>query len=892
MVKCSQQINGNSANSRSKEIMKKFMRMVSFVFSVLMAFKVAIAVGLGPQNYVQDGLVTQFDAIDNEGTGTHNPSATIWQDLKGEASITLLSGACWMGRYFDSTYNKSHAINGMPHYVRDSLTLETALRVVEFSGSYPRDIGDHDRVSFYHQQGHIYWYIGTNPSRPHAGGFGDMGTLTGYSANNDHGIAFNGLVADKINSKVSGWLPTEESWYEHTWYLNGNSSGTMHGHYYAIRLYNRPLSSAEMMTNAVIDKLRFWSFRHESNDLNPKTWASIVWDVPELVAASQPTALTNDFVQIVGSQITVTTEDIIALKGLSLEDDATLELPAGSRSLVKVLYVNGQPIKRGLYSADGIGGVRVGWLKGAGVLAVAGDVDGAFPSGTYVGPDEDGYYVFGRRSSDNPAGATGFGKGWTPNPNTDFLWLSAECPEWGNYWFPECSKLKLVGYVLLKTIPSGVFSEIDISEAEHIVMYNKTATADGSEFVIPAGVELRYQPAGFWDYRNGKWWMPTARTSDTAEEGPLVIDGTLRVYGNGTHLSSQTFNGSISGSGKIQLGDFNNAVRFSGPFSFKGSATGFNNATLIWVDSLDVDASLGDVTLNGGGNYGTQPRYNANGIFFGRDGSGETANGELSIGTLRGEARSMIADNTRWRTGGALAIWGGNTIRVDLLRSALHVVGQPQDLGCTWGWFGTAKAIGNGNLSIKDADFIGSVFLSTNVNVTVGNVRDRVTFDYTYHAGTVNATTLDITNSCVSRAVVTATDIAMLPARISGFSGSVNLTDTTDKTFTIPIDFSKGTNVLYNTVGCIGSGTLVSAPASGTLNVTFDISKEQTIVEGKYSVVRFASGGELLNGWSVSLNGSICQSVSIGKYDVRLRRDSTGIWLKVAESKGLVVSVR
>ena len=32
----------------------------------------AVAAGLGPQNYVQDGLMTHFDAIDNEGTGTHN----------------------------------------------------------------------------------------------------------------------------------------------------------------------------------------------------------------------------------------------------------------------------------------------------------------------------------------------------------------------------------------------------------------------------------------------------------------------------------------------------------------------------------------------------------------------------------------------------------------------------------------------------------------------------------------------------------------------------------------------------------------------------------------------------------------------------------------------------
>ena len=29
-------------------------------------------------SYVQDGLIAQWDAIDNEGIGTHNPNATVW----------------------------------------------------------------------------------------------------------------------------------------------------------------------------------------------------------------------------------------------------------------------------------------------------------------------------------------------------------------------------------------------------------------------------------------------------------------------------------------------------------------------------------------------------------------------------------------------------------------------------------------------------------------------------------------------------------------------------------------------------------------------------------------------------------------------------------------------
>ena len=861
----------------------------------------AHAAGLGPGSYVQSGLVTQFDSIDNEGTGTHNATAEVWRDLKGSASIALQSGASWTGRYLDMPSSVKQMITGMPHYIRDSLTLETAINIADTpiagTHSLTRFLGRATTDCFYWQQGHIYWYFGFEGAekRPHAGGF-SVGTISGYSGGNGYGLAFDGVVKSKFDQRAAlGWYNTDDGtgWYTGEWYLNEYDIGTFHGHFYTVRFYDRSLSESEMMTNAVIDKLRFFSFKYDGANAN---WADIAWDAPESTAANPPTSpgnTTNDYVQIIGSQITVAATDDIGLMGLSLEDGATLDIPSGERVAVKVLYVEGQPVKRGLYSGDGVNGVKVGWLSGSGVMAVAGSTGGTFPTGTYSAPDANGYYVFGRTSANG--GATGFGTGWTPQPSRQSLWLSAECPEWGDYWFPEGAKLKLVGYVLLKTIPAGVFSEINLSEAEHIVLYNTTATADGSPFVVPAGVELRYQPAGYWNYRSDsdKWWMPQARTAgaDAAEETPLVINGKLRVFGDGEHLKIQQYNGAVSGSGTIQFGNYNNAARFSGQFSFRGTATGFNPANLLWVDTLDVDASLGDVTLHGGPSTPSASN-NSDGIFFGRDGSGETANGELEIGTLYGGARSVVDGNSvRWRIGGALAIWGGNTVHVDTLKSALHVVGRPQDLGCTWEWFGSAAAVGNGNLVVDDADFIGTVFLSTNVNVKVGDVSNAVTFDYTFHSNAVNATTLDITNSCNAGASVRATDIAMLPARLSGFGGTVTLTDTATKSYTIPMDFTMGTNALYNTVGCIGSGILVAAPASGTIDVTFDTASAD-LVEGRYSVVRFTAGGELLNGWTVLLNGASAKTVVVGDYMASIRRDGTGIWVKIRKSSGLMIKIK
>lgn len=178
--------------------------------------------GLGPHSYVQDGLVTQFDSIDNEGNGTHNPSASVWRDLKGSASITLQGNAGWSGRYFDSTYETKQMIAGWPQYIRDSLTLESAMRIVKpssSSSSLIRFIGRASTDCFYLQNGHIYWYFGFEPAsaRPHSGDFNYMGTVSGYSGQSGYGIAFNGIVKDKVDHRASlSWYDTDDGtgWFK------------------------------------------------------------------------------------------------------------------------------------------------------------------------------------------------------------------------------------------------------------------------------------------------------------------------------------------------------------------------------------------------------------------------------------------------------------------------------------------------------------------------------------------------------------------------------------------------------------------------------------------------------------------------------------------------------
>ena len=74
--------------------------------------------------------------------------------------------------------------------------------------------------------------------------------------------------------------------------------------------------------------------------------------------------------------------------------------------------------------------------------------------------------------------------------------------------------------------------------------------------------------------------------------------------------------------------------------------------------------------------------------------------------------------------------------------------------------------------------------------------------------------------------------------------------------------------------------------------MTFAVPAGQTPVEGEYAVARFASGGALLGGWTLTLNGSPSLTETVGKYSLSVRRDGTGVWLRVSEIKALVLIVK
>ena len=860
--------------------MKKLM-----MFAAVAAAGTVLAAGLGPQSYVQDGLVTQFDAIDNEGTGTYNPSAATWRDLKGSAYITLQTGASWTGRYLDTT-KAQHTMTGMPAYRRDSLTIETTINIMSNGQTstgtvWPRifahNAGGGNGCTL-HSGGNSssqfrFYMDGVVPGhdvRPTVSSF-RKGTISCYSCTDYFALAVDAVEMERTTYPPTANLQQSAA----TWNLNG-LSGYLHGHYYAFRMYNRMLSMDEMATNAIIDKLRFWSFSYAGTGA-PENWSDLAWAVPEKATGAVPSTLTNEYAQIVNATVGVSAADRMGLAGLSLEDGAKLDLASDAVAAVKILYVEGVAVPRGVYTGTGPVGTQVSWLSGDGILGVAGSLNRGVPS-LVPTPAADGWYEFGLASGYGH----GYDLGWSAT--VKYHYIIGDRPIWDAYAFPVGAKLRLVGGILLETVPAGVFSQYDMSGLKIVYLHGATAFADGTALTVPNGAVFRYQP-GTWKPDASvanKWWL-SAKSDDTVTyTGDIVNNGQINVTGDGTQSPYQIFTGHISGTGGYYSTNFGKQGRFQGRYDLSGTLSGFQCGSLIWLDTLSIGGKFTTAAFSDcGDKWATDGGWCANGLMLGKNNSDATADNELKIDTLTGRGYSTTASNgKRWRRGGHAIIWGYNTLHVGELYSGLHVMARGGDQNCTKGWLSSSVGgKGTGNIII-DKFTSGDLFCSTNINVLVGQVVAASTFDYTYQSNAVNRMTLDITNNCNASATVKATDIGMLPARISGFKGTVTLTDTATKSYTMPIDFTHGTDYLYNTTGCIGSGTLGSAPASGTIDAMFPMTGDAP-VKGEYALARFTSGGDLLAGWTVTLNGQSVDSVVYSGMQVSVKKDATGIWLDV-----------
>lgn len=234
-------------------------------------------------DYVQDGLVAHWDAIDNTGTG-HDDAATAWTDLKGGREFNMFAGHyTW---YPNSVYFDGQSGTG-GNCSDDGLFVcadEGAVRTVEIVFEFP------STMTAYSGGALLVGPIGSKIAIARRGAASapvglvasenEMPTLSptcmqglntisfGYRKDGDSIVP----VTDALHLNARAVMPAGANLAANSYpsgsYVNlgrdNNGGNRFAGHVYSIRVYNRLLTQAEREANQLVDSRRFRELRtHE-----------------------------------------------------------------------------------------------------------------------------------------------------------------------------------------------------------------------------------------------------------------------------------------------------------------------------------------------------------------------------------------------------------------------------------------------------------------------------------------------------------------------------------------------------------------------------------------------------------------------------------------------------
>ena len=506
-------------------------------------------------------------------------------------------------------------------------------------------------------------------------------------------------------------------------------------------------------------------------------------------------------------------------------------------------------------------------------------------------PDAEGWYEFGDSSFSVSSTLA--------NRNTSTDINNMVYPKWGEMEIPANAKIRLVGGIVMGAgLPAD--ATIDMSGAKNVIMIDQGAFGSRT-ITVSSGCRFKasFNPVT----ESGGVLSQSGSVNSATVTNDVVMNGTLIVADFGGTLK-QTYTGTFSGTGKIHVSkEWGGSVTFNGPdFAFAGTTDIGTTAkgAVVRIQTAAISGSLNEVYLSHTetSQYGNSS-YAAQRLVFAppSEEAGATS-GELSIQTFDGTGSVYWdASGNRFRRSGAICVWGGNTVHIGTLNSAMNFIGEynlnRQSARSGWGM---------GNVIIDTIAQSKNMWLSTNVNFSVGLVHsDGATFNYTGETNAVNVSTLTLATKIAGRissnCVVKAGDILLLPSKMRGMLGQVQLIDTReDRTYDMPFDFSKA---IPCEAGCDGTGYLIQAPTTGTLAVSVPVAEGDPVPEiGRYPIVVFDDTRGLLDGWSATLNGqTFAQLPAEGLVASRqfrayaVVRDSRGFWLDVAKYSGPTVMV-
>lgn len=241
------------------------MKTIRFAGWMAVVFAVASlslsAEELSTANYVQSGLINQWDGIENAGVGTHNAAAVVWKDLKGGLDLTLCGKGVW------NEEGNGLSVNGCS---AKGVSATSGYRTIEVV--YKMSGG---RILFASGNSSARFVLFDSASAPGTQAYFDGSRVTRYIPTSlDSGaprtIAATYDESPAVTAVYSRGLPdTSGKTMSNGWVLGDGkvmigdraAAGTSYawqGIVYSIRLYDRELTAEEIAANSKVDLLRFF----------------------------------------------------------------------------------------------------------------------------------------------------------------------------------------------------------------------------------------------------------------------------------------------------------------------------------------------------------------------------------------------------------------------------------------------------------------------------------------------------------------------------------------------------------------------------------------------------------------------------------------------------------
>ena len=231
-------------------------------------------------SYAQEGLIAQWDAIDNVGAGFHDPGTKVWKDLTGNYDLTLLPKGSWSDDGNALVVNGAAAVctNSLPAYK----TIEVVYKMTRPTGRLLFASGGTSQVNEFR-------FVAFN-RQPDGTSIAETNGLTGYfsgawkvpsphvvwdsfdpSAIRSMAATYNDSAYNAANGNVAAvyanGVARNDGSADTSWGLGDGhimigdraeaGAYPWYGEVYTIRVYNRALSAAEIAQNYAIDEARF-----------------------------------------------------------------------------------------------------------------------------------------------------------------------------------------------------------------------------------------------------------------------------------------------------------------------------------------------------------------------------------------------------------------------------------------------------------------------------------------------------------------------------------------------------------------------------------------------------------------------------------------------------------